>query len=152
MATHAVVNRSQSQEALAAEIAMAAATETAAARAVVVALDRLAALPEGSADRAAATRLTWDVHRLMATEARRRALTPGLGHATGPLDAVVAETDPAPAGAGAAELQVRFESRILPQLELIAEHARRAALEARAPGAAGCSPDRWSCSSSPGWC
>ncbi len=131
LATHAVVNRAQNQEALAAEIGMAAAAESAAARAVVVALDRLAALPEGTADRTAATRLGWDINRLMALESRRRSLTPGLGEAIGPLDAAAAEASPAPTGSKAADLQTRFESRILPQLDLIADRARGSVAEAR---------------------
>ena len=54
-----------------------------AARAVVAALDRLAAVPEGGADRAAATRLAWAIDRLLALDDARLALTPGLAGARG---------------------------------------------------------------------
>ena len=59
LATHVVLDRAASRQALSAERAMVAASEVAAARAVVVALDRLAALPAGrrGPDRAHPARL-----------------------------------------------------------------------------------------------
>ena len=102
LATHVVLDRAASRQALSAERAMVAASEVAAARAVVVALDRLAALPPGADDRTARTRLAWDIERLVAQDARRLALTPGLDGAEGPLAAAAAtarrfaETTPIP--------------------------------------------------------
>jgi len=127
LATHALIDRAQDRQGAAAELAMVATEEAAAARGVVVALDRLAALPEGEADRPSATRLVWDLNRLLALDARRRGLTPGLRAAHGPIDAVAAAAESAPVASAAADLLARFESRILPQLDLIAERAQRAA-------------------------
>jgi len=96
LATHALIDRAQDRQGAAAELAMVATEEAAAARGVVVALDRLAALPEGEADRPSATRLAWDLNRLLALDARRRGLTPGLRAAHGPIDAVAAAAESAP--------------------------------------------------------
>ena len=131
LATHVVLDRAASRQALSAERAMVAASEVAAARAVVVALDRLAALPPGAEDRTARTRLAWDIERLVAQDARRLALTPGLDGAEGPLAAAAAtarrfaEATPRPDALAA--LQAEFEGRLLPQLDLIAARSRTAA-------------------------
>ncbi len=113
---------------------MAAASEAAAARALLGTLDHLATLPEDATDRAAATRFGWDIDRLAALEAERLALTPGLGGTAGPLAAAAAAAKAAgaPQGAAATALQTRFESDILPQLDRIAARSRAEAAEARA--------------------
>ena len=131
LATHVVLDRAASRQALSAERAMVAASEVAAARAVVVALDRLAALPPGAEGRTARARLAWDIERLVAQDARRLALTPGLDGAVGPLAAAAAtarrfaEAPPTPDALAA--LQAEFEGRLLPQLDLIAARSRTAA-------------------------
>ncbi len=142
IAAHAVLDRAQARQARGSELAMLAAGEAAAAREVLVALDRLATLPEGDADRTAATRLSWDLDRLMALEERRLALTPGMTDprtadkgALGELaEAARALAAGGPAGASAAELQARLEGRLLPQLDLIATRSRSAADDARLDG------------------
>jgi diguanylate cyclase len=136
VAAFAVLERAQERQAGAAALAMVAAEETAAARGVIVALDRLAALPEGGADRTAITRLAWEVDRLATLEDRRLELTPGLEPSEGSIGAIAAKARLGRIGPGMPAQAVldRFESGILPQLDLIAERSRTAAEEARLRG------------------
>jgi diguanylate cyclase (GGDEF)-like protein len=125
---HLLLDRTHARESRAAELAIASAGETAAARAVLATLQRLAAQREGAAGDAAAIRLGWDVDRLVALDARRLDLAPGPAAA---LAEIAAATRPAPAGAEARALADRLETRLLPQLDRIAAESERAALEAR---------------------
>ena len=121
---------------------MVAASEAAAARAVVVALDRLAALPAGAEDRTARTRLAWDVDRLVAQDARRLALTPGLdgarrGRSRPPPPPRGAPRTPRRRPTRSPRLQAEFEGQLLPQLDLIAARSRDRRRRATARAAAG---------------
>ncbi len=127
---HLVLDRAQAYQNHSSELAMAAASEAAGARAVVAALERLAAAPDGKDNRAAETRLAWEIDRLMVLEGRRLSLTPDVASTDGPLAAVAAAARPAPSGAEAAALVIRFETRLQPQLDLIADRTRAAAEDA----------------------
>jgi diguanylate cyclase (GGDEF)-like protein len=131
LATHLGLERARRHEAAAAELAMTATAEAAAARAVVGALDRLAALPE---DAAAATRLGWELDRLVALEARRLAAHPALAAERNALDAVVTAARGRPTGTAAAALHADLEAHILPQLDRIAATSQAAAARARDHG------------------
>lgn len=122
---HAVLDRAQRAQSAAAELAMAAASETAAGRSVAGALERLVAAP---GNEAALKRLVWETDRLTALDTRRLALTPGLAvEGTGPLAAAAAAARAKPSGPAAEALLAQFETRLLPQLDRIADRARTAA-------------------------
>ncbi|MFO1140995.1 MAG: bifunctional diguanylate cyclase/phosphodiesterase [Amaricoccus sp.] len=127
-ATGAVLWRAGEGQARATALALAAADEAAAARSVTAALERLA-VADGVPARADATRFVWALDRLQDLDDRRIALTPGLAAAEGPIGAAAAAAHAggAPAGASAEALKGDFESRIVPQLDLIATRSRTAA-------------------------
>ncbi len=128
-ATGGVLWRAGEGQAQATRLALAATAESAAARSVVGALDRLATVTAGPPDRSDATRLVWALDRLQDLDDRRMALTPGVTAMEGPIGAATAaaNTQGAPTGRAAEALGTAFESRILPQLDLIAERSAAAA-------------------------
>src|SRR5688572_19309759 len=101
---HALLDRAMREQGRAAERALASAGETAAARSVAAGLERVAALPEGSAkDRAIRSRLAWDVDRLVAEDGRRLKLTPDIA------EGAAASSDLLRTAAEVRELAVRHD-------------------------------------------
>jgi diguanylate cyclase len=127
--SHLAMERALHWERSAAEIALASASEAAAARTVINTADRLAILPEGNEARRTRSRLAWDIEQLASAEERRLSLIETPAGLTDPLsgeiNAVIdvgleiARNDAIPPPR-AELLSGRVSNEILPQIDVIA--------------------------------
>ncbi len=111
----------------ASDLALVGAGMAATVRHIAEGFERIAQLPDGPALRTARTAIGWDIDRLLALDARARALSPGLP-AVAP--AALEAADANRAGAAPAQALAQrdlFAARLAPQAERLALQAAAAA-------------------------
>ena len=133
-ASFIAVERSARQQALTADVALAAAAEAASAQSMVAALDMLAERPVAPDARMQQTRLAWDTEQLLGQE-RDRLAQAGVEGETSALvesagEAAALSQSPQVDAREAARIAAALEARILPRLKLIATRYRAATEDA----------------------
>ena len=133
-ASFIAVERSARQQALTADVALAAAAEAASAQSMVAALDMLAERPVAPDARMQQTRLAWDTEQLLGQE-RDRLAQAGVEGETSALVEIAGEAaalsqSPQVDAREAARIAAALEARILPRLKLIATRYRAATEDA----------------------